>query len=443
MKHLRIAFIVIVGLFLYTLVLTSVTRVVFTHPDQGARYFGNVSKLIVPLTDISKNIKAYLNPEYLIDNIENGDGFTYLDTIGFDDKSSLLVSYKTERYGGVFELYNIQNGDLIKKWEPDNQKIYGQLFNPLNARKYPKGTDYNNLHPLLQSDSAIIFNVEHAGLVKIDSLGNLVWTNSDKVFHHSIEQDSSGYIYVSTQPFQSRQYTFLPKDYESFKNRFKDDEISKIDTKTGEIISSESVIEILIENGFSNLLLAKGQITFDPIHLNDIQPALYKSKYWDVGDLLVSLRNLSVVFLYRPSTRKILWLKDGPWVNQHDVDFVDSTAISVFSNSVLRLESFTKGNAMGGEMYFSPERPQNEVYLYDFKSDSIFTPYTLLMKNLNINTATAGRSEILYNGDIFIEETNSAKVLIGNSEQLKIGFVRRVNEEKIAHLNWCRIIENH
>ena len=79
MKHLRIAFIVIVGLFIYTLVLTSITRVVFTHPDQGARYFGNVSKLIVPLTDISKNIKAYLNPEYLIDNIENGDGFTYLD----------------------------------------------------------------------------------------------------------------------------------------------------------------------------------------------------------------------------------------------------------------------------------------------------------------------------------------------------------------------------
>ena len=36
----------------------------------------------------------------------------------------------------------------------------------------------------------------------------------------------------------------------------------------------------------------------------------------------MSLRNISMVFLYRPSNNKVLWYRQGPWVFQHDVDVI-------------------------------------------------------------------------------------------------------------------------
>ena len=39
------------------------------------------------------------------------------------------------------------------------------------------------------------------------------------------------------------------------------------------------------------------------------------------NDLVISLRNLSTILVYRPST-KIKWLKTGPWINNHDAQYL-------------------------------------------------------------------------------------------------------------------------
>jgi hypothetical protein len=72
----------------------------------------------------------------------------------------------------------------------------------------------------------------------------------------------------------------------------------------------------------------------DPTHLNDIQPVLADGPYWKKGDLFVSLRNISSIMLYRPSTDQIVWMKRGPWLSQHDVDILDDHRISVYDNNV-------------------------------------------------------------------------------------------------------------
>ena len=74
----------------------------------------------------------------------------------------------------------------------------------------------------------------------------------------------------------------------------------------------------------------------DPIHLNQIRVARQDTRYWHRGDLLLSARHLSMVFLYRPSTNKIIWRKTGPWMNQHSAEFVDDHRISVFNNNVIQ-----------------------------------------------------------------------------------------------------------
>ena len=54
---------------------------------------------------------------------------------------------------------------------------------------------------------------------------------------------------------------------------------------------------------------------------------------WKKGDLFLSLRNVSAVLLYRPSTDQIVWMKRGPWIGQHDVDILDDHRIGIYDNA--------------------------------------------------------------------------------------------------------------
>ena len=63
-------------------------------------------------------------------------------------------------------------------------------------------------------------------------------------------------------------------------------------------------------------------IDTDPFHLNDIEPVLKSSCYWKKGDVFISLRNRSMIFLYRLKTNKIIWYKTGITSQQHDIDII-------------------------------------------------------------------------------------------------------------------------
>ena len=69
-----------------------------------------------------------------------------------------------------------------------------------------------------------------------------------------------------------------------------------------------TVPQIFIDNGLEYLLFAHGNdYEKDPIHLNDIQPINVDGEFWSKGDVFLSIRNQSMVLLYRPSTNKIIW----------------------------------------------------------------------------------------------------------------------------------------
>ena len=72
------------------------------------------------------------------------------------------------------------------------------------------------------------------------------------------------------------------------------------------------------------------------MHLNDIQPVLYDGNYMKKGDLLLSVRNISLIILYRPSNNKILKIIEGEFLNQHDVDIINDSTISIYNNNLLR-----------------------------------------------------------------------------------------------------------
>ena len=70
--------------------------------------------------------------------------------------------------------------------------------------------------------------------------------------------------------------------------------------------------EILIENNLIDQSIFEIH-SADPIHLNDIEPALSDTMYWEKGDVFLSVRYLSAIIHYRPSSNKVINYITGPF----------------------------------------------------------------------------------------------------------------------------------
>ncbi len=138
-----------------------------------------------------------------------------------------------------------------------------------------------------------------------------------------------------------------------------------------------------------------------------------------------------MVFLYRPSTNQILWKGTGPFFHQHDVDILNEHKISIFNNNS---KDFEDGNVVDGN---------NEVITYDFKTNKY--SYYLnesLIKN-DVRTIREGSSQILPNGDLFIEETEYARTLYFNADgSLRWTHLNRSQNGKTYYVSWSRILYN-
>jgi hypothetical protein len=165
--------------------------------------------------------------------------------------------------------------------------------------------------------------------------------------------------------------------------------------------------------------------TDDPMHLNDIQPVLKDGPYWEKGDVFLSLRNQSMLMLYRPSTNKVLWYQQGPWLQQHDVDIVDNHTIAVFDNNYT-LVGF-KGTS--------------QIYMYDFQSKKITTPFKTAFGTLEIFAAQEGLFDLINDNEIFVEDTLSGRLLQFDENGTIIWqYINGASNEKVYYVSWSRLI---
>ncbi len=400
----------------------------------GGTRFGMISKSALFLAEMPSNLKRILSGESVDLTVE--DKFPLLDAFDGIPNSSesylILTRYDGDIKEGIVELVDLTTFEVIHTWNPDIDK-----FNKLVPSNYEFKSlmrDGNNSrfvprHPILLEDGGLVFHRE-TPLRKIDKCSNLVFQNSHDNFHHSIELDADGniwvpsYMYPQTLPIDKVGRKFIPD------GGYQDDGIVKISPE-GKILFEKSVSQIFIDNGLEYLLFSVGDSQFmkDPIHLNDIQPVLTNGNFWQKGDVFLSLRHQSMVLLYRPSTNKIIWKGKGPFFHQHDVDILNDYSISVFNNNS---KNFVDGDIVDGH---------NEVIIYDFIRNE-YSSYLneSLIKN-DVRTNTEGLSEVLPNGDLFLEETNSGRLLYIDADgTIRWSYVNRAENGKVYVVSWARIL---
>ena len=72
-----------------------------------------------------------------------------------------------------------------------------------------------------------------------------------------------------------------------------DEAITKV-SADGLILYQKSIAEIFLENDLEYKISKHSTFDYlDPFHSNDIQPALNDTKYWNKGDLFISLGSIS------------------------------------------------------------------------------------------------------------------------------------------------------
>jgi len=414
------------------------------HVASGHKFIGSPLREVVrkiaefpPTLKIS--IQTILNPRIEIAPIfikaSNVDRTSWVNKFPeqSDDGYLLLSGVDPKENQCNIRLIRISDGKYMHQWSINFVKF---ADNQILTKIYPTKIDRDHYcveDPKLLSDGSLIFHIGGI-LSKISKKSEIVWLNSGD-FHHSVELDIEGNIWIPnvTSGFFN--------ENDSLNQAIRDDAISKI-SPDGKLLSKESFSEILINNGFRALLLGQGgggakqRISFtlnksiDPIHLNKISPALNDSKFWKKGDLLISARHLSTVFLYRPSNGKILWHQTGPWMNQHDARFINNHQISVFGNDIVTLEGEPIQKA------FLNNRDTNQVYVYDFNTRLTTKPFELVMSQNRVVTITSGKSRILQGDRVFIEETNYGRHLMLSKNHLIWSRINYINDETIGLVHW-------
>ena len=108
---------------------------------------------------------------------------------------------------------------------------------------------------------------------------------------------------------------------------------------------------------------------------------------------------------------------------------MDDSRISIFDNNVKNTFS---GDIVDGN---------NRVIIYDFETNELSYYLNESLEREDVITKTSGRSEILNNNELFIEETNYGRTLYFNSDgSLRWTHVNRSKKGNVYLVQWSRIL---
>lgn len=415
------------------------------HEVKGGIRFPKIQKTALFIAEIPSTlfsiIKIYSDPmnQVKIDEVDQFKG-----KLGFvinkkieRDYILLLSRFDGDSNDSVVEVYDLNNFNTIHKWTLDLDTIKNNINYKKNLEfKDLKNRDQTNFAmraPFIDNKVNLIFS-SNSPLIKLDFCGNLVWINQDDNFHHSIEEDHENNIWTGSYIYPHK-FKYSPKDSSI---EFMDDGIAKISVKDGKILFNKSIAQIFYQNGYLSEILGKlGYYSSDPIHLNDIQPVLSDGKYWKKGDLFLSLRNLSMIILYRPENNKILKILTGPFINQHDVDIISDNEIGIFNNNAF--------NTVVGRLQYDQLQlyDYSNIIIYNFEKNEFVEMHSDILKKIKLKTETQGLFEILPDKSVLIEEQNRGRLIFLNEKgDLEWEFINKNSKGEIFDLNWSRIIHN-
>ncbi len=350
----------------------------------GRRFSGGARKIIIEVANLPHQVYG------LIQFVSNqlppaGEVNPYTNNIG----SSGIIN---KGAGYVLTPYVDSNGVsrviLLGLSNQTSKEIFlydKNLKNPVYTDSVPGSSEfvhsaYSSRHrvtnPYLTKNGRLYFIIPWNDLVCFNTVLNKEEWRVRGAFHHSLEMDSEGYIWacgsVAPGSLDRTSKVFIASQI------YEDQAIIKI-SNSGKIADIISITDLLTQAGMEYLLFgcSNPRYIFDPIHLNHVNPVNENNGKIKKGSLLVSLRNLSTILLIDPIMKKIEWHQTGPWMNQHCVNPIGQSKISVLDNHAFLFGSGQYWLDSGWEtrvLTHDLEKNQTEVVNLNLQKESIQIP---------------------------------------------------------------------
>lgn len=413
-----------------------------------------IGKPLYKISQIPKNAKKIImNPKVIFndtDSISNAlnvqDNYFELNQnqnisnfFGTNISKAMVIVTGRKRGGAFLEILNLGDSSSLFRYDIEDkeaEKILNKYLESNNSLIWDTNQSFSPkpqlLHPLIIGDK-LIFQLPGQGgpLFFINRNKELkLFSGNDFFYHHSKEIDHEGNIW---SPAYLNSYEQDPNLFGVPLQDTRNDGIVKL-SPNGNVLFSKSLIDIFFQNNLESLILGNGsKYDIDPFHLNDIQPVNKDGKYFKKGDLFLSLRNMSLILLYRPSTNKVLKILRGPFVRQHDVNIISEKLISIFNNNnyLTAIDPIGEKQTKDGKIY-------NQMITYDFNTSLFNNPLSKQMMKYKIKTGTQGRGKFFTNKKLFIEESDAGKLYFFDNEQL-ISMYVNYDGSFIYPLSWSRI----
>ncbi len=319
--------------------------------------------------------------------------------------ATLITSSWKNRDGWNVGLMLIsQKGKRLHKWFVDRSELF-------QAGAFQRGTpNQTDIHgSYLLSNGDVLVNLGYVGLARLDACGEVLWT-LEEGNHHSIAQAEDGSFWVPGVASAPRaESTRYPDGFPGLGGKSVwIDRILRV-SKEGEVLESTNVLDILYANGLERYIPktlggtrpTPQTIPADLTHLNDVEPLAPSSAdeypLFEAGDLLVSLRHLSLVFVFDPDSNEVKWHSADPFIYQHDPDFIGNGWIGVFDNNYDLTE---QGDMLGGNriVALQPHTDSVEVLFPTDHSDTVYTD-------------VLGKWQSLENGNMLLVEGKKGRVV--------------------------------
>lgn len=348
-----------------------------------------------------------------------GSGVVKYDPEHMEPGPTLITSF----FEGELQMRLLaEDGSVINRWPVSIHDIWENFDHIMPEANRPK-TDWNVVFngASLLPDGAVVFPM--GGLVKMDRCGSVIW-KVPVMAHHSVERTPRGSYWTP-----ARHYVGEESKHPPIEVPYEIDTILEV-SEEGKILREIAILDILIENDMLPILFANNR-GFDPnpeldvVHLNDVEEIptdrIDRFPNFDAGDLLVSLRQVNMVLVLDPDTKKIKWYQIGPWIQQHDADWELDGTITVFDNRYDRSD----GKVFGGSNVVSINPLTREVnYLYgNLPDQELYSP-------------TQGDQQVLSNGNVLITESDAGRVIeVTPSGKIVWEYINRYSEEEIVRVS--------
>jgi len=227
------------------------------------------------------------------------------------------------------------DGKVIHTWHLPYSKIWKD-GDPIVDPIEDKDIAWEFAYPFPNGDILVIFRANYKvpygyGMAKIDKDSNLIWKNLD-TFHHELDVTADGRIFAISQYITERTIPEAPQ----IESPMIEDFLVELDDN-GKILRKISVFDALLNSSFKIFLKrVPSSRVGDYLHVNSVEYIDAKRAkllpFANEGELLVSLRNPSMVIVVNMDEGKVVWALHGPWSNQHDTNILDNGNILMFDN---------------------------------------------------------------------------------------------------------------